>query len=119
MGGDLGVLKFYDLGLFKNEYNVKISEFGITSIKGLDGCDQLLIGSAKGEIVIFDYFQKKTVKVINDAHNDWITSFSSQKKNEYYEICSGSYDCFVKLWSFKHNEMLLIKKVKGEVRGNS
>jgi len=114
LGGDLGVLKFYDLGLFKNEFNVKISDFGITSIIGLEGSDKLLIGSSKGEIIVFECFQKKILKVFNDAHNDWITSMCYQKKNDLYEICSGSYDCFLKFWTFKNstNELTLIKKVK-------
>ena len=114
MGGDAGILKMYDLGLFQNEFNLKITDFGITSIAGLEGSDKIIIGSARGEIIFFDVFLKKILKSIDDAHDDWITSFSILKKNAVYEISTGSFDCFVKLWSFnsESNEFSLLKKIK-------
>lgn len=114
MGGDAGFLHIYDLGLFKKEFSLKITDFGITSISALEGTEKLIIGTGRGEIVIFDYSAQKLIKNINDAHDDWITGFSVAKKTAGVEVCSGSFDCFVKLWMFKgeKNELTLNKKVK-------
>ena len=114
MGGDAGFLHLYDLGLFKKEFSLKITDFGITSISSIEGTEKLIIGTGRGEIVFFDLVTKKPIKNINDAHDDWITGFSIVKKIGWIEVCSGSFDCFVKVWMFKgeKNELTLNKKVK-------
>lgn len=73
-GGDNGILKVLKACSLKEIYVQKISEYTISTILFID-TDISIIGTSKGEIIIYSLAKREVITYNERLHTDWISGF--------------------------------------------
>ena len=89
-GGDNGVLIILKPYSLEEIYRTKISEYNISAIQYIDS-DILIIGTSKGEIIIYSVTKKEVLSYNEKLHNDWISGFCITEYTSFSKISFLAY----------------------------